>query len=584
MLLTRFAEVDPDAALDFARGLDSQTTRNTAIGLIVGEISRTDPAMAMEILRGIDSAADFQGVLDALNSANLGDMTSDLVDLIHDRGGVEIGWSYGQMFRKWTIRDPEAAMAKIATLARHERSQALEGIASGLAANASEATLSWIEQLGSESERRHFLTILIRQVAAIDPQRALSLIGGPDGSDRTNHIRSIASQWIIRDPDAARRWIDTLEAGERFAAFESTPERLSTDPDWSREFVGGLPASERRERLVMNLVHHMARRDPAAAALWMDSLPVGSRNKNARRELLEQWSYRDPAGAAEHLSKEPIEGENASLAGRVAGSWIVEDPQAAIDWINSLEVSDSAQSSVFGNAFSTWAKRDAPAASQYILQLEGETRSSAIKSLMYGWTGNNPRQAREWADSLEDPASREQALTTFVRSATRSAPQEAAAGLLDLTRDATAEAADSVLTSSARDIAGALASQDPAEAARWVDTLPDFRGRPSSLHTVAQSWGRSDPEAAMNWVAGLSPGDDRDGAISGLVGPLGRQDAASAFRLASDIQDDDLRVDAIFEAFDYYFRADRVAAWAALRSSNISEEAKQELASSYADE
>jgi len=99
-------------------------------------------------------------------------------------------------------------------------------------------------------------------------------------------------------------------------------------------------------------------------------------------------------------------------------------------------------------------------------------------------------------------------------------------------------------SSAAQAVVNTWSWQDPASAARWVETFDAGDLQVNAWRQVAQSWGQNDPDAAEAWVTALPRGDARDTAIGALCDALWRTDPASAARLAGKIDNADMRTKA----------------------------------------
>ena len=100
---------------------------------------------------------------------------------------------------------------------------------------------------------------------------------------------------------------------------------------------------------------------------------------------------------------------------------------------------------------------------------EGQTRDSAMSSVMSGWTQNDPQGANKWLETLPAGKSREKAVESFLSNASY---------------------------------------QEPALAARWALELyastPAQPGRENrstyQLENIARNWMNVDEKAARVWI------------------------------------------------------------------------------------
>jgi hypothetical protein len=151
VVLARFAQVDPEAALTHAKSITNRNTRQQALSSVVGEIANSDLSLAATILRGIEDRSEFQQVANALAAASAEGAPELLLTLLKERKGVNLQWGYNNMFAQWARRDMQAAIANLDQVpSGQQRNYALQGIGNAVAGENLEAglqtTYEWIRQ------------------------------------------------------------------------------------------------------------------------------------------------------------------------------------------------------------------------------------------------------------------------------------------------------------------------------------------------------------------------------------------------------------------------------------------------------
>ena len=280
---------------------------------------------------------------------------------------------------------------------------------------------------------------ILRSWAAKDPQAAgdhfVNKVLGSSGEqwqmERT--ARSVASEWVRQDPDAALAWSLALPEEVRGDALEGVIEHLAGDnPMKAAEVALTLPEDSQANALE-SVADQWARTDPAAATAWANSLEGEARDR-ALEEALQGWAYNDPGGATAYLEGISDAEEKDGLLPDVASRWARRDTEsaaAAADWVTTQ--SDGAgKSRAMGEVVGTWLRSDPTAASTWLgTQPEGEAKDSGIVSLL----GNrevreDPGTATAWAESISDPKLRgEQVYSTTKRW--MASDREAAAGYIE---------------------------------------------------------------------------------------------------------------------------------------------------------
>ncbi len=177
IVLARFAQVIPDAALAHAKSITNRNIRQQALGSVVGEIANRDLSMAASILRGIEDRSEFQQVANALASSSADGAPELLLTLLKERKGVNLEWGYNNMFAQWARKDLQAAIANLDQVpAGQQRNYALQGIGNAIAGENLEAGLEFLKSLSNSAEKSQMLGSILGTLAASDPQRALALL------------------------------------------------------------------------------------------------------------------------------------------------------------------------------------------------------------------------------------------------------------------------------------------------------------------------------------------------------------------------------------------------------------------------
>jgi hypothetical protein len=145
---------NPQAAARWANGLRNQEERGMLLNGIFGEVAQGDPAKAIQMAETYDMLSFSPG------------MTANLV-------------------QQWASRDYDSA-------------------------------LQWTEALAPGAAREEMLARLAVVRCATSPEEAASLISDQisNGSSQEEAAITIISRWAATDPEAARAWACSFEAGE----------------------------------------------------------------------------------------------------------------------------------------------------------------------------------------------------------------------------------------------------------------------------------------------------------------------------------------------------------------------------------
>ena len=587
-VLTRLAQIDPDAAIAYATTIKNRNLRQGALGSIVTEIAKQDLGKAMSVLRGIEDPSEFQQVASALAMSSAEGAPRALHDLLRGRKGFESPWALQQMYSNWGRSDFKSALASLVDLPHgQQRSYALQGLGKAVTAENLGEGLAFASSLTNTSERSQLLEYLIGSVAATDPQRALGLIGSHGQlSQRKALLGAVASSWIGTDPESAKAWIGSLEdPRDQSAALENSMWNIAAeDPAWASQLLATMPPSNHSSNLASNLVQRWGQSDPEAAAEWITTLPEGRMRQSARGALINHWAQRDPVAAAAFLSGEALGRNDNHIAGQVAGEWVKSDPDAAIAWLDSMEGNSRLRANMIGTMVNYWTHADPKAAANYVITLDPEERSSALSSLMSGWAPNDFDSAQAFVDQLDDQEMRHQAAKALISNSAQRDPQKAAGALAGVTAGLSDEEVKATFGSAATYIASGWAQMDPVAAATWAVELPNAAIRPAVMQSIVNQWAEYEPQAVSEWVTTFDAGPDRDGAVEGLVEKITQDDPEAAFIWATSINDESKRENLIRATVIQWRQRDSDAARAAVESADLSGAQRKMLLSMFSDQ
>ena len=245
LLVARWAELDPEAALDFA-------SKHKEFGQITGDIFQqlavSDLASALTRAQAIsDPALHYQALRGALvvmaqtDPAGALRMAAAAGDLPHTEPLAQM------IYRQWSQIDPTAAAAA--------------------AAQDTSGGDGWRSPLGQ----------VMRTWADQDPQAALSYaLSLPASETQSRSIGDIVRRWTDQDASAAAGWINTMPAGSTrdaaAAAFASSV--ASTDVPTAVGWAQSISNDEARTSALRRVSRHVMYRDPTNGATTLESAGV----------------------------------------------------------------------------------------------------------------------------------------------------------------------------------------------------------------------------------------------------------------------------------------------------------------------
>jgi hypothetical protein len=258
LLLTQWAQTDPDGALQFAAGnrgfeyVAEDVFQQLAAADFESAITRAQAIPGNDLrYRALRGALAFKADTDPRGALALAKTLGDFRD--HESLASAI-------YRQWAAVDPQAA--------------AMEAAGTDL----------------PEEPWRSPVNSVVQTWAAQDPAAAakwsLSLA---DTQTQTRSVSQVVREWSRQDPTAAANWIHTLESGAaRDAAVAGLAQALAaTDPQTALNWVGSIADETTRSRTLQRVSGIVMWRDPQngpalleAAGLPPDRIPRPRRGRD----------------------------------------------------------------------------------------------------------------------------------------------------------------------------------------------------------------------------------------------------------------------------------------------------------------
>jgi hypothetical protein len=313
------------------------------------------------------------------------------------------------------------------------------------------------------------------------------------------------------DFHAAVRALATLTPTERAVVARTLVATLAQH-DWAKaeRLAQALPGVTLQPEAVEILARVIAARDPDAAMRWAVSTVSPSLALLARLSVADQLAARVPRLAAQRLLVLPPSPARAELLGYLAAAWARRDAPAALDWLSALAAGEDKDRSTTSIAFAL-AQSD-PSRAVELLETfpEGRDRMVLIGAIGQTWVARDENAAWRWANRLPSEATRQAALagieTGLGGAAARFArgePPPTPSG----TRIGPDRARSAVATPSALNREDAVRrgfdvalQESPVNAAIYLNSLSTPDRRDDLVDELVRRWLPLNPEATRAWV------------------------------------------------------------------------------------
>lgn len=578
-LLGRWAKEDPDSAFVFALGLsggvygspmwafgaaladhsdatldafeariEGRAERAAFVSGLISGLKRSDPAKALEV---------FDRNEHLLSSIASGGSTSGGGYMIRRYGSPPPGLSRKDIMLAIATRDPVAASRMLEDMEEKERRAMVGSIASQWGRKDFAEAKQWIASLPGESERESALNDALRGLVESDFAEGIRQIkaANPEQLQRVT-VGKVFETWIAVDTAAAIEWISSLPVEQRKMLRPSGGfGRDIAEPDLIVDWFVRDPVSSGAGSLALAALIQMARDDINGVAERIEELPDGKLKKYARINILNQMVAQEPAAIARYVETADVL-QNENTVKHLAAGWSTHDLPAAAKWAAGME--------------------------------PGPLRDSAIESIRSGLEGRHGRapiprwetgEALEGLAEIADLTDVERTQLT-IAALSRPGAFDAPLAKSNFSMDwfsAEDAAIRSQATTLAVQIAGRIATNNPAEAIEWSFSLGHEEATNSGISAAVREWASDAPGEVSAWLVDADLGSARDGAVNSLVTKIASTDPPAAFQWALTINEDWRRTNSTQRAVTKWAETDPAAAAAAVAAAGLDTKATETL-------
>lgn len=444
---------------------------------------------------------------------------------------------------------------------------------------------------------------------------------------------AIFCAWLEMDPLAIMEWVKNLPPGNYYASYDKNRFNFSSPTMFGPSLEAGQYGT--KQELCTALIALWSQKDMNSAVKWADELPRGQDREAAFFGITLTLSGQNAKGAVELMKKEKLMSSpqlrHSDYIKHIVSNWILSNAAEAAEYLKSLPeqdpegykewfkhngmrllgsewakadlqgaleraetLSDVERNPVMSGIVEEWARKDLPAARDYVTAMwarqDSENNYQMLWNLAGEWLKKDPQACAEWAMQLpdkydpkkripnsgygqkenicqyicqgwamKDPEAVFDWIGTLPPSKLKIELWEAAAGGLVFTMCQGNE------FSSLQEGAGLIAENLPEECRR------------SSYQYLVKYWVRlKSPYEAINWVRTLPNNDDKDMLISMCCAPE-QTSYPESLQWASEIQGSKFRLNWTKYIFQGWFHKDPAAAKQWLQDSSLPQDTKDKL-------
>jgi hypothetical protein len=436
MLLSRWGESDPKAALAYAQGLGSSMENLGEIRSVMRSWGASDFPAAKAWVEGLPAGLLKDNVLESLAFALAQKDPAAALSLARSLPGAD-----GQRFLRgainaWCLQDADAAFAYVAKLPTDP----------------------------NKPDFNKFLTLeMMSTLAKKDPYKVITMLEQLPIGDQNNALRSIGYSWGQSDPKTALDWAN-----------------LQTDP-------------QVKSLILRGAIEALSEKDPNSALELAQSLPAGDSREGVIGKVLYTLSESDPIGAVGYAMNLPSSENRNKMISVLAGQWIRDDSQGALGWYDSL--TDPKLKEQVASNMITILSEDDPAKAINLLDTmpPGDMQNQALSTIGNWWSRTDQKAALDWANMQIDPEVKSRILEGVIIVMSFKDPNSA----LQLARSLPP---GNSLNISIKNSLNLMAQSDPRAAIGLASGLPNADLRSKAQQNVVEVWKLRDPDAATQWI------------------------------------------------------------------------------------
>ena len=137
-----------------------------------------------------------------------------------------------------------------------------------------------MQKISDADLRKQAYSGLAAQLAFSDPKTAIEWASNLPPEAASGAVGSVVSIWAQSDPTAAGHWLEGLTGNVRDSAVNSYSYAIAeTDPAAAIAWAVTISDNEKRESAERRAASQWLKRDPAAARTWIQNSSLGEETK-----------------------------------------------------------------------------------------------------------------------------------------------------------------------------------------------------------------------------------------------------------------------------------------------------------------
>jgi hypothetical protein len=438
MLLSRWGESDPKAALTYIQGLNldggsfpfnvvksvisswaekdftaakawveelppGTNRRQSAMGDLAFALAQKDPAAALSLARSLPGDDGQRFLIGALYGWSLKDADAAIAYAVQL---PDLGFTLAYMFGRIASKDPVKAINLLEQIpSENDQNQALKRIGNAWAESDPKAALDWANQQTDPKVKSEILKGVIDGMAQKDPNRALELAQSLPANEREGRINYILGILSESDPEGAVGYAMNLPSNKstNFNVSRLAGQWISSDPQGALGWFDSLTDPKLKEQVAGAMIDNLPKDDLAKSLKLLDTMPPGFFQNQALSRIGRNWAQTDQKAALDWANQQTDPEVKSEILGGVVQGMSVKDPNSAFQLVQSLPAGDS-RNSIIITSLGSMAQSDPRSAIALASGIaNADDRGMAQRNVVRRWKRSDPAAATQWINSSSLP-------------------------------------------------------------------------------------------------------------------------------------------------------------------------------------
>ena len=403
-VISSWAEKDFTAAKAWVEGLPPVTNRRQSamVGLAFA-LAQKDPAAALSLARSLPGDDGQRFLIGALYGWSLKDADAAIAYAVQL---PDLGFTLVFMFDRIASKDPVKAISLLEKIpSENQQNEALRRIGNAWAESDPKAALDFANQQTDPKVKSEILQGVIGGMAQKDPMGALELAQSLPANEREGRIDYILTVLSESDPEGAVGYAMNLPSNRstNMTISRLAGQWISSDAQGALDFYGSLTDPTLKEQVAGAMIDNLSKDDLAKSLDLLDTMPSGFFQNQALSRIGRNWAQTDQKAALDWANQQTDPEVKSEILGGVVQGMSVKDPNSAFQLVQSLPAGDS-RNSIIITSLGSMAQSDPQSAIALASGIaEADDRSKAQRNVVRRWKRSDPAAATQWINSSSLP-------------------------------------------------------------------------------------------------------------------------------------------------------------------------------------